>query len=324
MLDAITNDVGTFTGLKVEELVGKDKKRVLILEREGWLNDNHTLIDLVHEAGGKKVTTTLDGLLEIESFTLPQIQYIHDNLIIRDWNREPYNIENRDKMLFSAGGIMWGGVHKSWYNDPWIDLETKEEFSNQKGESQNSAKFHLLPLGVSHHIPSLARASASLVAIDMSRILDNIASYAPHEKDRMIHFMYADVRFNAARFLHQQYGFRIAQIWNGPSPLKEFPGWTKLDTIQVTNKKTGGQEEIILRLFCTADDMLNRVWEKANDILDKVTESEKVKDLSRYKAFEMSLRKLGISVRCTKPEIVDTPMIAEWQKIHAPDYSQVV
>lgn len=169
---------------------------------------------------------------------------------------------------------------------------------------------HLLPIGVDHHVPTLARYSARLLAIDMPRFLDSVTTYKPGSYSTRINFLTGIGKYNAAKFLNEQYGFRISRIWSEYHEISKFPGWEEL----------GKLPEVTVQTFATEDDLLNRVWIKANNILENVSRSAHIKNKAKFTQLETSLRKLAISARSTKTELIDSPQIADWWNIYKPPF----
>jgi hypothetical protein len=169
-----------------------------------------------------------------------------------------------------------------------------------------------MPLGIDHKIPVLGRETSRLIAMDMPRLCDTLITHnRSYEKDHF-DFVYANARFDMARLLHDHYGFRIHSIYEDAHVIKTFNRWETLLE----------HETVTAILFATPDDLLLRIWDNANNVLEKVVKSAKISNKSRYMQFEIALRKLAIAVRNTQSEITDSVEIGQWWKIYQPRFEQ--
>lgn len=282
-----------------------------ITKKKSWMKENRFLLEAVAQATFSTVSSPLEAFIKLEDATVEQLRFIQDYSLLHEWNANPVARDNRDEVDFSAGGLM-GRVRNVGSAEGWKDMETGRGYRIHEGSEGRAVQLKFLPLGVDHRVEPLAREASRLLAIDMPRLCDTIISHKQDGIRQPVDFAYAYARFHTARLLHEHYGFRIHKIWEDYHDVTSFHGWDKLE----------GKDTVTALVFASNDDILNRVWDRANDVMEKVVRSAHVRNRSRYTQFEISLRKLAIAVGNTKRNIVDSKDVSEWWDIYKPQFER--
>lgn len=282
-----------------------------VVKKEGWLRENRFLLEAVSQAAFTNITSPIEALVKLEDMTVEQLRFVQDYTMLHTWNSNPVSRDSNDEVDFSAGGLM-GKVRPIKGSDDWRDMETGRRYIAPSGGARRAVQLKFMPLGIDHRVAPLAREASRMLAIDMPRLCDTIVSHKQEGISSPVDFVYANARFHTAQLLHKHYGFRILKIWEDYHEVEGFSGWDDLKD----------KDTVSALVFATGDDVLNRVWDKANDVMEKVVRSAHIRNRSKYIQFEISLRKLAIAVSNTRRDVVDSKDIAQWWDIYRPQFEK--
>jgi len=299
---------------KVAPIVSeKDEHLRGITERESWLRDSRHICRVVANVANTKIGTTLEALCALENMTLGQVRMVHDLSLLEARNSSPRTIEDRDTSVESYGGIMWGSVRDASGGGEILDLERESKVGIPSTKGLRIGRMHFLPAGNSEKIPGLGKQTYQILAIDMIRFADGIASYKPSllDQEKSPNVLMCDTNYYMARVLNVVFGMKIGRLWNGPSKLDSFTSWDDL---------LPDAHQINANIWVTKEELVSTVWDRANVVIASTVNKYAKGSNLRFRQLELALRRTMINIFATDGNKVDDGSLREWWDLQKPGF----
>lgn len=254
----------------------------LVANQRKMYNPYH-LKRLVSNKIGQPISSAEESLKIAINLPIGDLRDLHDSLSLSMWNSEPTNIESRDIMANSFGGIMYGSPRFYKLDEPLRDIVSQKVIVDKTETKIGHSSMHLMPIGRAHKVSGLEVPVSSLIILDFKRLINSLDS--KESKGTNPDVFTFDTNYHMARYLQKNFGFFVEKIFDDYKVLPPvFDGWEEIKKI----------EKPTIRMFITKKELLGLVKEKVERAHSKLVEFV-VKEGISIDDYETRLRRFAIS-----------------------------